>query len=315
MSEIASVVERTRKAFATVSRLEDAIARQPLERSLHLNLAAMRKVAAQAQEQLMHLSEMQQIEVCSYRLLPAATDSYGLAHVSRSFLEYQNLFTQVHDAICNGARQYAVWGPEAEQESALEFAYTYSGSLGVVLLAPSERDFFKGRLDLSIDALFEIMEIKQRGDVREVKEKYGKPVVKRMHDWSEANVKGGFATDVRWNRSDGRKLGQVVERETMAHILQLMAEASDEKRRDIDIEGILVGGDVMSGSFHFVEPNKDGYRGSFAPDYSAVTTLTLGQRYYAKITEIVTEKYATEQIVKRYELRSIIPLDEVASGS
>jgi hypothetical protein len=312
MSEIASVVERARKAFATVARLEDAITRAPLDRSLHLNLAAMNKMATDARQQLMRLSEINHIEVCNYRLMPAATNSYGLAHVSRSFLEYQNLFSQIHDALRNGAKENAIVGREAMQESVLEFAYSYSGSLGVALLAASERDFFSGKLDQSIDALYQVFEIKQRGDVREIADKFGKAVVKRIYNWSDANIKGGFSTDVSWARSDGRKLGQVVERESMSRILFLVSEASDEKTNEIVVDGLLVGSDVMSGTFHFVVPNGESYKGSFASDFVR-PELTLDRKYRARIREIVKEMYATDKIIQRHELLSLAPIEEQAA--
>lgn len=63
MSDFASVVERTRKAFASVSRLEEALFRSPEDRSLQVNLAAMRKAANQSQDQLFRLSEYRHVEV------------------------------------------------------------------------------------------------------------------------------------------------------------------------------------------------------------------------------------------------------------
>src|SRR5262245_24352207 len=102
MSEIASAVERTRKAFASVSRLEAEISRAPSDRALQLNLAAMKKMAMESQEQLFRYSETKHIEVCNYRLLPEAAENYALPYVSDSMLKYQNMFSQVYDSKKNG---------------------------------------------------------------------------------------------------------------------------------------------------------------------------------------------------------------------
>ena len=201
MSEIASVVERTRKAFASVSRLEEAIARAPQDRSLQLNLAAMRRVAMQSQEQLLQFSQQTHVEVCNYRLVPEVADSYALPYISSSMLQYQYLFSQIYDAKRNGKKSNAVIGREAWEESILEFGYSYSGSLGVVLLRQGSRDLLSGTFDDSIDALYQVMGIKDQHDVRDVAQNLGNAVVKRLHDWSEANLEGGFAADVRWTRS------------------------------------------------------------------------------------------------------------------
>lgn len=57
-AQIATLIERHRKAVAAVSRLEEMIMRAPQDRSLQLNLAAMRKIAMQSQEQLRKLSDI-----------------------------------------------------------------------------------------------------------------------------------------------------------------------------------------------------------------------------------------------------------------
>lgn len=307
MSEIAFAVDGARKASASISRIEQAIARDPTDRALHLNLSAASKIALKAQKQLMQCAELSQTDLCNYRLLPASTDSYGLASVSKSFLEYQNLFSQIYDALRNGIKQRAVIGEEARVESSLEFGYSYSGSLGIVLFAPSERGFFDGKFDRTIDELLETMSVSSVEDVRDIAARLGRAVVKRMHDWSDANVTGGFTADVRWNRSDGRQLGRVVERDQMANMLTILAKASDEKREPILVDGVLVGGDIMSGSFHFVVPGGESYKGTFS-DMDALGEMVLDRHYRAVIEKTTIEMYATEKTIEKFALKSLTPV-------
>jgi hypothetical protein len=305
MSEIASVVERTRKAFASVSRLEEAISRAPTDRSLQLNLSAMRKVAMQSQDQLFEYSRRSHVEVCNYRLVPEESDSYALPYVSASMLEYQNLFSQIYDAKRNGAKSRAVIGKDAWQESILEFGYSYAGSLGVVLLRPGERDMISGTFDDSIDALYQVVDIKDQHDVRDVAQNLGNAVVKRLHDWSAANIEGGFAADVRWTRSDGRQLGEIIERKRMEKIVDIIGATSDEKVEEVNVTGVLIGGDLGSGSFHFVVPNAGDYRGHLAPEFDPNTEMLLGKRYRARIREKSTITYSTEKVERARFLISL----------
>jgi hypothetical protein len=305
MSEIASAVERTRKAFASVSRLEEALARAPSDRSLQLNLSAMRKLALQSQEQLFEFSKRVHVEVCNYRLVPEATDGYALAYVSASMLEYQNLFSQIYDAKRNGAKTRAVIGKDALQESALEFGYSYAGSLGMVLLRPGSRDMISGTFDDSINALYQVMDIKDQHDVRDVAHNLGNAVVKRLHDWSDANLKGGFAADVRWTRSDGHQLGEMIERKRMEHIVGIIDATSDQQVKEIEVIGVLWGGDLGSGSFHFIVPNGDDYRGHFAEEFRGDTEMILGKRYQARIREKSTVTYSTEKVERERDLISL----------
>jgi hypothetical protein len=307
MSEIASVVERTRKAFATVSRLEEAITRAPLDRALQLNLSAMRKMAAQAEQQLLNLSERQQVEVCNYRLVPTSDENYGLPYVSESMLEYQNLFSQIYDAKKNGKKTNAVINKEVLQESILEFGYSYSGSLGIVLLRQGSRDLFAGKFDEAIDALYDVMDIKDQHDVRDVAQNLGLAVVKRIHDWSEANYKGGFAADVRWTRSDGRQLGRMVERDRMASIVSIIATTSDKTIEEKPVFGLLVGIDLKAGTFHFVVPDGQDYRGTLGSDFPRDQVVRVGKSYLARIEETTVTKYAMQRIEHTHVLKKLDP--------
>lgn len=306
MSDYASVVERTRKAFASVARLEAELARAPEDANLQVDLAAMNKLAVRSQQQLFALSETNHVEVCNYRLLPESADRYALPFVSQSLLSFQYLFTQIHDAFKNGPKPFATYGHEAFEESTLELAYTYSGSLGVVLLAPSDRDFFSGNLDRSIEALYQVIDIDSRDAVRDVAKSLGNAVVKRVHDWSQANIRGGFAADVRFNRSDGKQLGEVIERRRLENIVSIIQATSDSKTEEKIVTGHLVGGDIQSGAFHFVVPNGEDYRGKLSKDFSRDTEMTLGNRYRARIRETRTVTYSTEKVERKVELVGLI---------
>lgn len=313
MSDYGYVVERARKAQASVSRLEQALARNPKDDSLRVNLAAKQKLARRAEEQFQRLAEINQIEVCRYRLLPEATENFALPHVSRSLLEYQNLFSQVHDAKRNGKKQRAVIGAEAWAESLLEFGYSYAGSLGVVLLVQGDRQLFNGNLDESIDALFQAMHIGSQDDVRDVAKALGNAVVKRLHDWSESNVEGGFAADVRWTRSDGRQLGEVIGQKRMEHIVGIIESTSDVQTKDHAVAGVLVGLDVRSGAFRFVDPEGEDFRGSLAEGFPRDHQFVVNRPYRALIVESATERYATEKIDRKFALHKLedIPDPEI----
>lgn len=309
MSGYASVAEETRRALASVARLEAASMREPDSKALRMNLAAKQKLVRQLRSRLLELAQEVQVEICNYRLIQVENRRYGLAYVSESMLTYQNLFTQVHDAKRNGPKNKATFGNEALEESMLEVGYTYAGSLGVVLLAPAERDMFQnGALDASIDAFFDVVEIDSRPAVREIARTLGNAVVKRVHDWSSANVKGGFDADVRWNRSDGRQLGQIVDRARMERIVGIIEAASDESTEAIPVTGTLVGIDVKTGSFHLVVPNGDDFKGPLGPDFDRAREWPVNRAYAANVLETRTTIYSTEQMRRQHTLLSLSDL-------
>ncbi len=314
MSDYGSIVERARRSFASVARLEAALERDPVNAGLQVNLAAAKKQAAQNQDRLLTLSQRRHVEVCNYRLLPQATSHYGLAHVSNSLLAYQNLFSQIHDAKRNGPKKRAQINPDALKESELDFAYSYSGSLGLVLLVQNKRDFSSGILDASIEALFGVLEIDDQSGARHINDELGAAVLKRVHDWSEAHLAGGFAADISWNRSDGRQLGEVIERRRMERIVEVLSQSSEEETRIIEEIGVLIDCDVVSKAFHFVVPNGQSYNGRQAAGFRAEFPVTSGNWHKVAIRERKVFNYASNREIVSHELVSVSPYTLIANA-
>jgi hypothetical protein len=302
MWDAASAIERARRAFAAVSQLEELALRDTQSRALKINLAAARKVADQAHQRVLEMAEQDHVEACNYRLIPSAMMGYALAWVSRSMMEYQNLFSQIHDAVRNGPKRRSVIGPEAAVESLLEFGYSYSGSLGVTLFVPSEKTLFEGALDASIEALFEALSIEDQHDVRDIAKTLGLPVLRRVHDWSESNVGGGFSADVRWRRSDGRQLGEIVSLARMEKMVDLVKRTSDVETINHFVTGVLVGMDVKSGRFRLTEPDGDDFSGGLDEAFPRAQRFTVNRSYDAHIVESRTTRYATETVERRFAL-------------
>lgn len=312
MSDYAYVADRAKKAFASVARLENALAMNPGDRGLSINLTSMRRAAEEARKELARLAEINKIEVCQYRMVPIESGSYGLAHVSRVLLEYQKLFSQIYDAFKNGPKSNAVVGADAERESMMDFAYTYSGSLGVVMLARSDRDFLEGSLDKPIEAIFQILDINDIDNVKDISHSLGRAVVKRIHDWSKANVDGGFSADIQWKRSDGKLLGQMIDRSSLQKIVDLVGSTSDTKTVVIEIQAMLIGGNLGSNTFQLTVPGGDTYSGQIPKNAALPDAMTLGRMYNAVMEVSETYYYATDRTVKLNVLKILDgPLAEV----
>jgi hypothetical protein len=305
MSDYGFVADRAKRAYASVARIESDLMRAPGDQGLMTNLSSMRRVAERARDELERIAAANSIEVCQYRIVPAEHAGYALRHVSKSLLNYQALFSQLYDSFKNGPKSKAQLGREAEDASTLNFAYTYAGSLGVVLLAKSERDFFDGNLDRPIEALYQILDINDVDSVRDIARARGRAVVKRIHDWSSANVAAGFSADIRWKRSDGRELGQVIDKGRLSKIVEFIDSTSDEKTETISVFGMLVAASLPSRSFHIAVPGGESYTGHFdseAPEFD----LTLGKTYQATIEVTEIYYYATDKHVKTNSLLNLV---------
>lgn len=302
MSEYVSVASQSRKALAAVARLEQEIERHPDQPALLVNLAARQKAAQRLRDRLENVAIIEKIELCNYRLVSEHREKFLLPYVAGSLLEYQNVFSQTYDALKNGPKRRTNLGAEVKSETALEFAYSYAGSLGVVLMAPSSRDFFEGKFDQAIEAMYQLLDVDEAHTVRDIAQLLGGAVVKRLYDWSKANVGGLFDVDVKWARSDGRHLGRVYRCRDAERVISVIDATSEEEEIPREELGILIGGDLSTRTFHFVVPNGGDYRGKLSQGFPEHISLELGARYVARMTEYVTLHYARNEETRRYEL-------------
>lgn len=302
MSDYASAADHARRVGASVARLELRAANEPDDSGLRINLAAKTKLLRRARRALEGIAELQGVELCDYRLVPRQDERLLLPHISNSLLQYQYVFSQIYDSLRNGIKRNARIGAEAWSESVLQIGFTYSGSFGTILMAPSKKDFFEGSFDRTVEAVDQLLNIRDEHDVRDVAKTRGEAVIKRLHDWSAANVEGNFDADVRWRRSDGKQFGRLVQFDEMVRMVSLISATSDEERTPIEASGILIGADLQSRTFHFVEPNGGNYRGGLAASFPADAVLELPGSYRASITRIATIHYASGRETERFEL-------------
>ena len=305
MSDYASAADRARRVGASIARLERRAGDAPDDRALRTNLAAKQKLLRRARQELEGIAESQGVELCDYRLVPRNDGRLILPTISNSLLQYQYVFSQVYDSLRNGIKRNARIGNEAWRESVLQIGFTYSGSFGTVLMAPSKRDFFEGSFDRTVEAVDQLLNIADEHDVRDVAKTLGEAVIKRLHDWSLANVEGNFDADVRWRRSDGRQFGRLVKFDDMANMVTLISATSDEERKQIDAVGVLIGADLQTRTFHFVVPNGGTYRGALAETFPANAVLELPGSYNASITKVSTINYASGRETERFELERL----------
>ncbi|MBM7406932.1 MULTISPECIES: hypothetical protein [Sphingomonas] len=305
MSDYASAADHARRVGASIARLERRAGEAPDDRALQINLAAKRKLLRRARQELEGIAESHGVELCDYRLIPRQEARLLLPNISSSLLQYQYVFSQVYDSLLNGPKRNARIADKPWKESCLEIGFTYSGSFGTVLMAPSKRDFFEGSFDRTVEAVDQLLNISDDHDVRDVAKTLGEAVIKRLHDWSFANVKGNFDADVRWRRSDGRQFGRLVKFDDMARMVTLISATSDEDRQPVEASGVLIGADLQSRSFHFVVPNGDTYRGSLGERFPTGAVLKLPGSYRASITRIVTINYASGRETERFELEQL----------
>jgi hypothetical protein len=292
VSVYGSVAEEARRAFASLERVEAALARTPDDAGLQITHAARLKYARQMQDRLLEVAQVHHVEVCNYRIVPNARQRYRLQDVTASLSGFQNVFSQVYDALKHGKKTRTGFKLDVTRDSSLEFGYSYSGSLGVVLLAPASKTILENNLDEVIKESLRATEISNQADAREIADKLGVAVVKQVFDWSNANLNADFEVDVRWNRSNGRQVGKSINRSDLNRIVTVISDTSDQKTEEFWHIGHLVGINLKTGTFHFVVPDGEDFRGRLDEEFVRATTR-VGDLYRALIRTKVKLTYAT----------------------
>lgn len=307
MSDFVSILNQTREAFASVARLEAASARAPADAALQINLAAKMKFAERVQSEFLEGARTDQIDVCRYRIIPGSDADYKVYGVSRSLMAFQEVVTSLFDAIQNGPKKNAKFSTEIRSLTGMSIAYTYPGSLGVILTLPSERTLFEGKFDEVVGTFQAIFSIRDQQDIQNLARDRGRSVVRSIYQWAESNDNASFSVDVGWRRSDGIFQGGLVDKGEFQRMMEIIDKAEEIERDEVEIYGVLVGADLALSTFHMIEPDGIDYKGRFYSDFVVPENFILDRRYHATIVRDTVRKYATDEEKITYRLKAIGP--------
>ncbi len=310
MSEYGSYLERARKASAMVSRMEAAIARNPADRSLLVNLASAKKLAGRVEQEFIDIASKEQVDICRYRIVAPITDQFDVRGVTKSLESFQDAFSFIYDAKIHGGRLLANIPPERRQETNLQFGYSFSGSLGIVLVAPGQLSLFEGKFDSTLAALNQIFDVSDDDEIRGAARSLGRAAIKKIYDWAQSNFGAGFDVDLRWTTSDSKITGRYIERKDFQRVASVIGQTSDVVSDKITSLGVLVGFNSKLRNFHFVVPDGDAaFRGKLDESFSATEEWTVNRSYVATVIAETVTRFSTGEETTRYRLQSLKETD------
>jgi hypothetical protein len=191
----------------------------------------------------------------------------------------------------------------------LHFGYSYAGSLGVVLLAPSSRDLFATKFDDVVKTINDVFDIRDNFALRDAAKKIGPAAVRKLFEWSEANYIEGYDLDLRWTKSDSIEAGRYLESEQFGRLANLISLTSDVEEKSIKIRGILVGFDSVFKTFHLVVPEGESFKGQIDKDFPTYQDWTVNRRYEAVIHSEVTTRFSTGEETTKHRLAFLKPVE------
>ena len=140
------------------------------------------------------------VEICDYRIIPESRDAYAVAAVTSALRDFQELVTLVFDALSR-TKPRAKVAPDIQQKTQFEFGFAYAGSLGIVMTIPNERLLVdETNLDRAVGAVFDLLKIRSKEEVRDTARQFGVPTVRKLHHWTKTHSEYGMSADIKWIR-------------------------------------------------------------------------------------------------------------------
>ena len=296
MSRLAELQRDLQEASAAVAHAERTLAAHPNVPSVHATLRTIQYRRASLEEQFFAAADELGLDACGYRIeMTGSTASIsGLTAVLGTF---QKIFTTVYDALERGAKKKAAKNTEkAIADTTLGFAYSFPGSVGVMMTLANDRQLFGAKLDEAMEKTFQLIRAQEPQELQSLTDRVGLPALRLVHQWAEENVKAGFGADIVWQRDD------VVKREVRVQLPELALKAATLKSMRAEETVVVVGEllDVKVSDHTFSMQLSDRIiQGSFDKVISSQNPVQLPKTYQATLKilqKVVVDDAGQEQI-------------------
>lgn len=297
MTELTEIQEKLQATTEAISRLERMMKDHPGRPSLLTNMKSLENRYSALEADFATVAGRYGIDICSYRIF-ADGGRITLNGVAKALINFQSLFAQVYDALKRGPRRRGHLSEEAVQETSFGVAYTFPGSLGVVLTLQKEAVLFDGKLDEAIQTVFNMAKVEQSSAIKEYSRKLGPAPIRAMFNWANDLAYAESGIDVKWYRDQQVRSSLFIQKQQFTSIRRALLEESEEEREEFTVAGDLLGADVQRKSFH-LRIQRDGKRedvfGNFSDAISPSHTVELPKMYRATIRRTTKIRYSTEQ--------------------
>ncbi len=306
MSRLLQIQEQILDAGSRITRIERSLAEHP-SRALTSSLKSLYKLRSGLEEEFREAAADAQVDVVSYRLLEGR-ERPTMALVGKAMDSFQTLYAILYAGVSSRLpRNSARLSAYAIEQSAFEFAYAYSGSVGFVFTMPNERLLLgETDLDLAMRNLFALARSSTREDVRYFARTFGLAAVRALHNWADALSVSRTGADIEWKKAESQRDSLVLQAAEVQALRDLIAQTTDVVIRENNFHGILLGFDHKTKHFRFVTETGGGMMSGYAAETADLpASLVLRRQYAARIRTITKIRYAVEKAEVTHELLAL----------
>jgi len=289
--------------------MEHALRADPLNKRLSLGLGSARRRAERSQLVLESMAETSQVDLIRYRLV-RESDLYAVEAVADSVHAFQRSFTGAADYVVSGPKGKARYSRDIEEKTRLNIAYTFPGSLGIVLAVENNRSnlFRDGEYDAVVDVFDQFLTIQNDNEAIDASRRMGSALISQLCRWVDVNSRWQNSIEFVLKLGNGIQRGGFISKDRFYELSSIFGGAVDEEPSEFYDDGILVGLDLEVGNFHFVVPNGESYKGALSPNFIKEKTV-VGAKYRAHISENLKRVVATGVESRSFTLNSLLAPD------
>jgi hypothetical protein len=280
MSRLEELQKELQRTSAAVVHAERTLAANPGVPSVAATLRTIEKRRENLEEQFFEAAAEQGLDVCGYRIElddKPATISALTAVLSA----FQKVFTSVYAAIERGPKLTSKVGAEIVAATEFGFAYSYPGSLGIMMTLPNDQLLLvETKLDEAMGQTFELLSARDKIKVEAITEIVGLPAARLAHQWATENAKAGFGVDIRWQHEDTLKKELRLQTQEIVEVAFSIREAT--AKEEIVVTGELLDVALSSHTFQMRLDDKI-IQGEFKDAINAEHPAQLPKTYRATL--------------------------------
>lgn len=295
MPQVRPILDRLADLEATIDRVSRET--PPAEGRLAMRMA-LQSLEMRREELLAALNEVTAadfIDICDYRLIPERETDYSVNMVTQALRSFQDMVTSIYDAITTRPKIRGSWDAASVVNSSFSFGYSYSGSLGIVLVIPNERLIgdIESNLDRSVMVALEATKTRDAGAIAQFSRDYGISAVHYLYQWSKVHADYAVGAGIKWRRQELVRYETLEQFQEFREFCNLVERGSEPVEERVPLRAELLAFDAVTRRFRLGVIDAPGIRGSLSDDFDATIPRTIHSRYQATLTKRTIIRYAT----------------------
>ncbi|MEO7859268.1 MAG: hypothetical protein ABIU05_02305 [Nitrospirales bacterium] len=306
MNDLATIKQNLELTNEAMGRLNQMLRDEPEASGLIANMNTLKITHFKLEQEFEHAAKRQGVEICTYRLFPEGKERQSVVGIGKALLNFQSLFSLLYAAM---KAEESGSGKPLLDETLMDFAYTFPGSVGVAMTIPSQADLFENYYHQAIDVLSNMAKAQSTSELKMFSRRVGIKPIRAMYKWADDLVDAGFGADIQWKGPHESYPRLFIQRPELISLKAVMRSTSDEHQTGFTKTGMLQGIDMTNHSFHFEYKDEAGKTrpiyGKFTDAVSPLKPVKVPLKYTVSIRETTRIFYSTDEEVTNHFLLHI----------